>query len=174
MSSDATDESVAATSDRPWLAPVLFVVAVAAVITVASSVASRHRSLHGADFFTGRYVDARFAPPASLVGVTPREHTTSWPLAPGSGSLRVRFEGVARGAASSVTSVRVEPGRDLIDGVEARVQVTGYDSSIVFAGALRPRGRVVIECVERAADGEHTHRLELYGDGETVDPDASR
>ncbi len=174
MSSDAAEESAAATRDRLWLAPVLFMVAVGSVIAVASSVASRHRSLHGADFFTGLYVDARFAPPPSLVGATSRRHTTSWPLAPGSGSLRVRFEGAARGAASAVTAVRVEPAADLIDGVEARVHVTGYDTSIVVEGALRPRGRVALECVERAADGEHTHRIELYGDGVTVDPDAPR
>ena len=32
--------------------------------------------------------------------------------------------------------------------------------------------RLALECVERASDGEATHRVELRGDGRHVDPDA--
>lgn len=161
-------------NERPWLAPVVFFACVAAVVAGASSVVSRHRALHGADFVTGRYVDARFPPPVSLSRERPSTHTVDWPLTTGSGSLRVRFETVSRGAASAVTSMRVEPGADLIDGVEASVSVTGYDTSLVVDGVARPRGRVSLECVERAGDGVRTHHLEVFGDGLSRDPDAAR
>ncbi len=169
-----TPPEASAQRDRPWLAPVVFFACVAAVVAGASSVVSRHSALHGADFFSGRYVDARFPPPPSLARERPASHVVGWPLAAGSGSLRIRFETVSRGAASAVTSARVEPGPDLIDGVEARVTVTGYDTSVVVDGVPRPRGRVSLECVERAGDGERTHRIEVFGDGSSLDPDGAR
>lgn len=166
---DAPDDD----RSRPWLAPVLFFAAVALVIGTASTVATRHRALHGADFFTGRYIDARFTPPPALVGAPVEAHTFAWPLRQGSGSLRVRFETVARvGSGAAVSAVRVEPGADLLDGLEATVQITGYDARAVIDGVAVPWGRVSLECVERAADGEETHRIELRGDGRHVDTDA--
>lgn len=167
MSSDAPTAH-----DRPWLAPAVFFACLAAVIAAASSVVSRHRALHGAEFFTGRHLDARFPPPPSLARERPTTHTARWALASGSGSLRVTFETVSRERASAVTAARVEPGADVIDGVEATVRVTGYDTTIVVDGVERPRGRLSLECVERAGDGTRTHHLDLYGDGETADPDA--
>jgi hypothetical protein len=167
VSSDAHTEG-----DRPWLAPVVFFACFAAVIAVASSVVSRHRALHGADFFTGRHLDARFSPPPSLARERPSTHTARWALASGSGALRVTFETVSRERASAVIAARVEPGPDVIDGVEATVRVTGYDTSIVVEGVARPRGRLSLECVERAGDGTRIHHLDLFGDGETADPDA--
>ncbi len=173
MSTDAPPSAPTDDGARPWLAPVLFFTCVALVIGVASAVATRHRALRGADFFTGRYVDARFAAPPSLVGAPAVVHDFAWPLRQGSGSLRVRFETTARaGSGAVVSAVRVERGADLLDGLEATVRVTGYDTRAVIDGVEAPWGRVSLECVERASDGEATHRVELRGDGRHVDPDA--
>jgi tetratricopeptide (TPR) repeat protein len=68
-----------------------------------------------------------------------------------------------------VTAVRVAPGRDVLDGVEASVRVIDYDTVTVGAdGVAAPVGHVTLECVERAGDGEHPHRLELRADGTWV------
>ncbi len=175
MTADAPDEEPPRDAPRRWVGPAVFFAFVAAVVSGASAVASRHRALHGADLVTGLYVDARFAPPPSLAGARTVSHDATWPLAPGSGSLRVRFETVSRGRASAVTAARVEPGARVLDGVEARVRVTGYETSATADdGRAIPVGRVALECVERAADGEHVHRIELRGDGTTADPDAVR
>lgn len=154
-----------------WRGIALFVAFVLSVLGTAWGIGSRHRSLHGADFFTTVYLDARFPPPTHLRGAgADAVHTLRWPLAPGSGSLRVSFE-TRRLAAGPrlVTAVRVAPGGDVVDGVEAAVRVTDYDTTTVGAdGAMAAVGHVTLDCMERAGDGEHPHRVELRGDGTWV------
>lgn len=167
---DAPDDQESTSVRRTWRGVGLFVAFVAAVVGGAWAVGARHRSLHGADFFTGVYVDARFPPPAHLRAAgTDGAHTLRWPLAPGSGALEVRFETRRTPRARLVTAVRVAPGRDVLDGVEASVRVTDYDTVTVGPdGAAAPVGHVTLECIERAGDGEHPHRVELRGDGTWV------
>lgn len=166
-----------APAPRParWKGPAAFAAFVVGVLGAASVVAGRHRALHGADFVTGLHLDVTFAPPAHLRAVAPRAatHAVAWPLTQGSGSLAVRLSTAAWPSRERhVTAVRVAPGADLLDGVEATVRVTGYDTVTVGAdGAAAPIGHVTLECVERAADGVRTHRIELRGDGSWVDPD---
>lgn len=148
------------------MAPLRFALFVALVLGLASAVATRHRAVHGADFFSGRHLDVTFAAPPSLRGAPLSERHFAWPLSQGSGSLAVTWQTVAQGPQSAVTAVRVEPGADLVDGVEATVRVTGYDTVTVDdSGRAQPVGNAVLECVETAADGLHRHRLELRGDG---------
>jgi hypothetical protein len=154
-----------------WRGIALFIAFVVSVVGVAWWVGSRHRSLHGADFFTALHLDARFPPPTHLRGSgADATHTLRWPLAAGSGSLHVRFE-TRRLAAGTrlVTAVRVAPGSDVVDGVEATVRVTDYDTTTVGAdGAMASIGHVTLDCVERAGDGEHPHRVVLRGDATWV------
>lgn len=154
-----------------WRPFVMFAAFVLAVLGGAMGVGARHRAVRGADFFTGRYLDVRFTPPdGSARGGSSTVHEVPWPLAQGSGALRVRFE-VTRTSASArlITAVRVEPSPSVIDGVEATVRVTGYDRSAVGVdGVERPVGRVTLECIERAPDGTHPHRIELRGDGSSA------
>jgi hypothetical protein len=155
---------------RPWRAVLAFGAFVLSVAGGAWVVGARHRALHGADFFTGDLLDARFPPPTHLRGAgTDTVHAMRWPLAPGSGALDVRFETRHLPRARLVTAVRVTPGQDVLDGVEASVRVIDYDTTTVGTnGEAVPVGHVTLECIERAGDGEHTHRVELRGDGTWV------
>lgn len=145
----------------------MFAAFVLTVLGVAMGVGARHRAVHGADFFTGHHVDVHFAPPETLRGGAVTVHEAPWPLAQGSGALTVRFE-VTRYPTHEqiITAVRVDASPSVIEGVEVSVRVTGYERSAVGAdGVERPIGRVTLEGVERAPDGEHPHRIELRGDG---------
>jgi hypothetical protein len=164
------DDQGATVVRRTWRNIALFAGFVLAVVGAASAVGGRYRALHGADFFTGVYLDARFAPPPRLRGaVTLAAHSLRWPLAPGSGGLDVRFESRRVGRSRFVTAVRVAPGSDVLDGVDATVRVIDYDTVTLDAdGRAAAVGHVTLECLERAGDGEHPHRLELRGDGTWV------
>lgn len=167
---DAPDDQESIAVRRTWRSVALFAAFVLSVVGVAWAVGARHRALHGADFVSGLLLDARFPPPAHLRGAGQGStHTMRWPLAPGSGALEVRFEALRLDRARLVTAVRVAPGRDVLDGVEASVRVIDYDTVTVGAdGVAAPVGHVTLECVERAGDGEHPHRLELRADGTWV------
>jgi hypothetical protein len=145
-----------------WKGPVVFLFVVSAVIATAFAVGQRHRSVHGADFFTGYHLDAHLRAPASAMG-NPALHRFHWALTQGSGSLHVQFETIRVRGGSSVVSARVQSGSDLVDGVEAHVRITGYEPGGESTSV--PMGTLTLECEERAGDGVRTHVVELRGDG---------
>jgi hypothetical protein len=145
-----------------WKGPAVFLLAVSTVIAIAFTVGQRHRSVHGADFFTGYHLDTHLRAPSSVVG-NPVGHRLHWALTQGSGSLNVQFETVRVRGGSSVVSARVQPGGDLVDGVEAHVHITGYEPGGETTST--PIGTLTLQCEERAGDGVRTHVLELRGDG---------
>lgn len=163
-------------SDRSWArGPVRFALVVVTVTAAGLAAIARHRSLHGARFLEGTYLDAPLRAPEHLG--TPRSterYTVPFALSAGSGSLKVRIETAAfdRGA-RAITRVVVEPDR-VADGVSATVTLTGYSATTQDGTTSRPVAHVVLECVETAADGDHTHHLQLVADGTFTDPDDAR
>ncbi len=151
-----------------------FALVVIAVTAAGLAAIARHRSLHGARFLEGTYLDAPLRAPEHLGSPRSTErYTVPFALSPGSGSLAVRFEtAVFDRDARAITRVVVEPDR-VADGVTAAVTLTGYSATTQDGAISRPVAHVVLECVETAADGDHIHHLQIVADGTFADPDAA-
>ena len=81
-------------SDRSWThGPLRFALVVIAVTAAGLAAIARHRSLHGARFLEGTYLDAPLRAPEHLGSPRSTErYTVPFALSPGSDSLKVRFE----------------------------------------------------------------------------------
>jgi hypothetical protein len=165
-------QAEAADSPRSaWRAMAAFVLFVTAVLGAAFVAVRWHEGLHGAAW-DGTYVRADFVLPLAWGEPSRTEGVAAQvPLAPGDGSVRVRAViGWFSGGRRAITRVVVDRGPFLAPGVTVEARVSDWAARTDEDDRL---GRASVEVVETAADGAHTFRIELRGDGTARDPDSA-